>query len=172
MKIAMLNFKIKIFKYIIMNRNLIILGVAGIFVLLSLLNILRRDNNNTGFHAVYGPKGTDDLPQDPIADLKDTSKGYWNVVKDTSKGYWNVVKDTINREEVEKPEPKFEEFRNINEFANDNLDILKNNKCYPGCCPGTYTCDVGCVCMTSAQKQLVGNRRGGNRTQYDHNNDF
>ena len=52
------------------------------------------------------------------------------------------------------------------------IDILKGNKCYPGCCPGTYTCDAGCVCMTSAQKELVGTRRGGNRTQYDHNNDF
>ena len=52
-----------------MNRSLIILGVAGIFVLLSLLNILRRDNHNTGNHAVYGPKGTDDLPADNLFDF-------------------------------------------------------------------------------------------------------
>jgi hypothetical protein len=144
-----------------MNKSLIIIGVAGILVLLTLLNILRRDNNNTGIQSVYGPRGTDDLPQDPVADLKNTTKGYWNVVK-----------NTIKKEEPKVEEPKVEEFRNLNEFADDNLDILKNNKCYPGCCPGTYSCDQGCVCMTSAQKEFVGNHRGGNRTAYDHNSDF
>ena len=154
-----------------MNRSLIILGISGILILLVLLNILRRDNNNTGNHAVYGPKGTDDLPQDPIADLKDTAQ---KAAIAGAVGYWAIKQKTKSLKDkyTKKEEPKVEEFRNINEFADDNLDILKGNKCYPGCCPGTYTCDAGCVCMTSAQREFVGNHRGGNRTQYDHNNDF
>lgn len=231
-----------------MNINLLILGIAGILLLLALLNILRRDNNNTGPHAVYGPKGTDDLPEDMFKELAEKGygqlkKGYYKIAgtpeermaktlynelekvdpRFTTKEFWNdsiknnyaqnVLKAIIDQEcprvrdgcppsilnahkkwgqrlkdmdlelielEIKKlstlnkkeEEPKVEEFRNINDFAKDNLDILNRNKCHPGCCPGTYSCDVGCVCMTSAQKELVGNRRGGNRTQYDHNNDF
>jgi len=235
-----------------MNRNLLILGIAGILLLLVLLRILRRDNNNTGPRAVYGPKGTDDLPNNMFKDLATKGygrlrKGYYRIAGTPEKRiakelyneleqvvpsltvqeYWNrtikynltqgLLTEIINKKcgpgtdketrehgggwclnahkkwgkrlkdmdlelvalEIKKlstlnkkEEPKVEEFRNLNEFADDNLDILKNNKCYPGCCPGTYSCDQGCVCMTSAQKEFVGNHRGGNRTQYDHNSDF
>ena len=158
-----------------MNTNLLVLGIAGIVLLLALLRILRRDNNNTGDHAIYGPTGTDDLPQDIIGDLKkmgNKAKGV-AIMGGLAAGAWAVSEVAKQKETVtNEGDIQVEEFRNVNDFANDNLDILKGNKCHPGCCPGTYSCDVGCVCMTSAQKQLVGNRRGGNRTQYDHNNDF
>ena len=68
-----------------MNTNILVLGIAGIVLLLALLRILRRDNNNTGPSAVYGPKGTDDLPEDMLADLmkkarRKLKKGYYRVV--------------------------------------------------------------------------------------------
>ena len=231
-----------------MNRNLLILGIAGILLLLALLNILRRDNNNTGPHAVYGPKGTDDLPEDMFKELAkkgygQLKKGYYKIAgtpeermakniyynhphpknyknsqewvnthsKDNYKSLLNNIigcnaESNCGRElseghnmlgeklkdmnlelisleiqklakiyevdQLKKQSEEVEGFRNLNDFANDNLDILKGNKCYEGCCPGTYSCDAGCVCMTSAQREFIGNRRGGNRTQYDHNNDF
>ena len=42
--------------------------------------------------------------------------------------------------------------------------IFANNKCHLDCCPSTFTCDNGCVCMTQKQQQLL-NGRGNNNPQ-------
>lgn len=46
-----------------------------------------------------------------------------------------------------------------------SLAILKYNYCNPGCCPSTYSCSNGCVCLTDKQSDFI-NKRGNNRTKY------
>lgn len=36
-----------------------------------------------------------------------------------------------------------------------SLFILGNNTCSPSCCPSTYSCSGGCVCLTDPQKKLL-----------------
>lgn len=52
------------------------------------------------------------------------------------------------------------------EVGPDNLFIFKNNQCKPECCGATLSCDGGCVCTTSEQKNFI-NTRGGNRKHDD-----
>ena len=35
--------------------------------------------------------------------------------------------------------------------------MFAHNKCHPGCCPSTYSCDNGCVCTTEEQRRFIGN---------------
>ncbi len=35
--------------------------------------------------------------------------------------------------------------------------MFAHNKCHPGCCPSTYSCDGGCVCTTQKQRDFIGN---------------
>ena len=42
-----------------------------------------------------------------------------------------------------------------------SMFMLAFNKCDPSCCPSTYSCSGGCVCMTNAQKDFIG-KRGNN----------
>lgn len=48
---------------------------------------------------------------------------------------------------------------------NDEMFLFSRNKCSPDCCPGTYSCDRGCVCENDDQVDLI-SRRGGNN-HYD-----
>jgi len=57
-----------------MNKNLIIIAVSAILVLLLILKFVRRDNINSGDDAVYGPKGTDDLPAPNVFDFSKATK--------------------------------------------------------------------------------------------------
>lgn len=41
--------------------------------------------------------------------------------------------------------------------------MMAFNQCKPECCPGTYSCDGGCICKTKEQDDFI-NTRGGNRT--------
>ena len=52
------------------------------------------------------------------------------------------------------------------EIGPDNLFIFKNNQCKPECCGATLSCDGGCVCTESWQRDLI-NQRGGNRKHDD-----
>lgn len=52
------------------------------------------------------------------------------------------------------------------ELGPDNLFYFKNNQCKPECCGATLSCDGGCVCVNSQQRDYV-NRRGGNRNHDD-----
>lgn len=36
-----------------------------------------------------------------------------------------------------------------------SMFILANNVCSPACCPSTFSCSGGCVCLTDTQKQLM-----------------
>lgn len=42
-----------------------------------------------------------------------------------------------------------------------SMFMMAFNKCDPSCCPSTYSCSGGCVCMTDAQKNFIG-KRGNN----------
>ena len=42
-----------------------------------------------------------------------------------------------------------------------SMFMMAFNKCDPSCCPSTYTCGGGCVCMTDKQKDFIG-KRGNN----------
>lgn len=44
-----------------------------------------------------------------------------------------------------------------------SMFMMAFNKCDPSCCPSTYSCSGGCVCMTKDQVNFVGNR-GNNST--------
>jgi hypothetical protein len=52
------------------------------------------------------------------------------------------------------------------EVGPDNLFIFANNQCKPECCGATLSCDGGCVCTTSKQRDFI-NSRGGNRLHDD-----
>lgn len=43
------------------------------------------------------------------------------------------------------------------------MSMLKYNKCKPECCPGTFSCSGGCVCLNKKQSDFI-NSRGNNRT--------
>jgi len=47
--------------------------------------------------------------------------------------------------------------------GNKSMFMMAFNKCDPSCCPSTYSCSGGCVCMTKDQVNFVGNR-GNNST--------
>ena len=100
-----------------MNKSLIIIAVSAILVLLLILKFVVRDNINSGDDAVYGPKGTDDLPVDPMANLKDTYKR--SVLKNIKK----TRNDATNSDTVET-------FKNINEmypgYSEDNYAEFQN----------------------------------------------
>jgi hypothetical protein len=42
--------------------------------------------------------------------------------------------------------------------------MMAFNKCDPSCCPSTYSCGGGCVCMTKEQQDFVGSRGSNNKT--------
>jgi len=46
---------------------------------------------------------------------------------------------------------------NIN--SRKSLFMFKHNKCSTKCCPSTYSCSGGCICMSDSQKNFI-NRRG------------
>jgi hypothetical protein len=52
------------------------------------------------------------------------------------------------------------------EVGPDNLFIFANNQCKPECCGSTLSCDGGCVCTNSKQRDFI-NTRGGNRLHDD-----
>lgn len=43
-----------------------------------------------------------------------------------------------------------------------SMFMLAYNKCDPSCCPSTYSCSGGCVCMTKDQQKFVGTRGANN----------
>lgn len=47
-----------------------------------------------------------------------------------------------------------------------SMAVMSFNKCGPECCPSTYSCDRGCVCLTEEQKAMMGSR-GGNKSKKD-----
>lgn len=44
-----------------------------------------------------------------------------------------------------------------------SLFMMSFNKCDPSCCPSTYSCSGGCVCMTKEQQNFVGTRGSNNK---------
>lgn len=53
-----------------------------------------------------------------------------------------------------------------------SMFLMSFNKCDPSCCPSTYSCGGGCVCLTDDQKNFLGTRgnnsraRSGNQQEY------
>lgn len=45
-----------------------------------------------------------------------------------------------------------------------SMFALAFNKCDPSCCPSTYSCSGGCVCMTDKQYDFIGTRGSNNRS--------
>lgn len=44
----------------------------------------------------------------------------------------------------------------------NKMFMLAHNQCRPECCPGIYSCDRGCVCLTDEQKKFI---KGINKPQ-------
>lgn len=44
-----------------------------------------------------------------------------------------------------------------------SMFMMAFNKCDPSCCPSTYSCSGGCVCMTKDQVNYVGTRGTNNK---------
>ena len=69
------------------------------------------------------------------------------------------------------PDSELETFTNYMKYncspdkSLDNLakDFITKNECKPSCCPSTFSCSTGCVCLDENQKEFL-NKRGGNRT--------
>jgi hypothetical protein len=49
------------------------------------------------------------------------------------------------------------------EVAPKSMFMFSQNQCSPSCCPSTYSCSGGCVCLTQAQTEFIANR-GNNNT--------
>ena len=47
--------------------------------------------------------------------------------------------------------------------SHKHLFMFAHNQCSPSCCPSTYSCSTGCVCITKKQRDHI-NKRGGNRS--------
>jgi hypothetical protein len=45
-----------------------------------------------------------------------------------------------------------------------SMFALAFNKCDPSCCPSTYSCSGGCVCMTDKQQNFIGSRGNNNKS--------
>jgi len=43
--------------------------------------------------------------------------------------------------------------------TSEGLFMFAKNKCSPGCCPSSFSCDSGCICTTDKQREFVS--RGG-----------
>ena len=43
--------------------------------------------------------------------------------------------------------------------TSQSLFMFAKNKCSPGCCPSSFSCDSGCVCTTEKQREFIS--RGG-----------
>lgn len=43
--------------------------------------------------------------------------------------------------------------------TSESLFMFAKNKCSPGCCPSSFSCDSGCVCTTEKQREFIS--RGG-----------
>ena len=43
------------------------------------------------------------------------------------------------------------------EGSPEAMFMFAHNKCSPGCCPSSYSCDHGCVCTTEEQRNFIGN---------------
>ncbi len=69
-------------------------------------------------------------------------------IKVSEQSYWKKGPDV-------KPVPPFEP-------GPDNLFFFKNNECKPECCPASYSCGSGCVCVTPEQRQYLNGRAGNN----------
>lgn len=39
-----------------------------------------------------------------------------------------------------------------------NMFVFSHNKCSPACCPSNYSCDGGCVCTDTQQRNMIGRR--------------
>ena len=48
-----------------------------------------------------------------------------------------------------------------------HLFMFAKNQCRPECCPGTYSCDKGCICTTENQEKLLSSR--GSNKNYNTN---
>lgn len=46
-----------------------------------------------------------------------------------------------------------------------SMFMMSFNKCDPSCCPSTYSCSGGCVCMTDKQKDFLGKRGNNSATR-------
>lgn len=44
-----------------------------------------------------------------------------------------------------------------------SMFMMAFNQCDPSCCPSTYSCSGGCVCMTKDQVNFVGTRGSNNK---------
>ena len=50
------------------------------------------------------------------------------------------------------------------EGSDKSMFMMSFNKCDPSCCPLTYCCSGGCVCMTDEQKHFIGTRGANNKS--------
>lgn len=50
------------------------------------------------------------------------------------------------------------------EGSDKAMFMMAFNKCDPSCCPSTYSCSGGCVCMTDDQKNFIGTRGANNKS--------
>lgn len=44
-----------------------------------------------------------------------------------------------------------------------HMFMFAKNQCHPECCPGTYSCDKGCICTTEQQEKML-QSRGSNKS--------
>ena len=59
-----------------------------------------------------------------------------------------------------------ESFQNISSSPY-MLNSIDMSNCSSKCCPSTFSCDSGCVCLSSEDKHLIAKR--GNNTKYSGN---
>ena len=82
----------------------------------------------------------------------------------------DLRRDLFETKKIKSPtsvskEPSYTNGTNVDGTPNSPaaMSMLKYNQCRPDCCPGTYSCSGGCVCLSKKQSDFI-NARGNNRT--------
>lgn len=167
-----------------MDKKLIIIAVIVSAVLLYIVSVLfeiRVRNDEYGIGLIGGSRGdhTVELFESRPASLTHSMGAYSNIK------FMLPNNDHMHRQNAPllssklyvpagtplpllpkvSREPVYSNGPNVDgtPFTPKSMDMLKYNQCKPECCPGTYSCSGGCVCVNKKQSDFI-NSRGNNRT--------
>ena len=168
-----------------MNKILITIAVVLSLVLLYIVSCLfevRIRDNEYGLKLIGGSRGDHTVEgfESSPAHLTYTMGPYSNIAFNLGNGEHFIRKNTSLlssdlyvpagtplplRPKVSK-EPSYTNGPNVDgtKQSPKAMSMMKYNQCKPECCPGTYSCSGGCVCLTKNQSEFI-NSRGNNRTK-------
>lgn len=147
------------------NYN-IINDTIKILLLIALLISILHNNKSEGFTNKVGPYSDLDLSKFirntnvPLKEPKFYSNEC-NLKGDESYAYTQNKCGTPLTQDIDSNHrPTVDGSPGMNK---KKLFMLTYNQCKPECCPSTYTCSNGCVCLTDNQRDFL-TKRGHNKS--------